>query len=370
MNPHAATAEPQKGKADFATLKRFLPYLWPKHEPRLRARVVAAMVLVLVAKSTTLIMPFAFKGAIDQMAAGVPDGVAIAVALVAGLCAGAALAGCCSTICATPSSRRVGQTAASRLQPGRVRAHPPAQPALPPRTPHRLADPHRRARHQEHRHDALFHPVQHLPDDLRTDRGLRHFLDRSPAPAWSPRCWSWSSPTSPIRRRSPTGAPSCAARWSTATTRRWPAPSTSLLNYETVKYFNAESAREPQLCAGRAALHQGRHQERSLAGLAQHRPVADHQHHDGRRHGLYRLGLEPGQVHRRRRGAGQYPAGAAVPAARHARHGLSRDQAGPHRHGIDVRPDRYAGRDRRHSGRQAARCQRRPCALFRCRFRL
>ena len=62
----SAPASPQR--ADFAVLKRFMPYLWPVGEPRLRARVVGALVLVLIAKSTTLIMPFAFKGAIDRMA--------------------------------------------------------------------------------------------------------------------------------------------------------------------------------------------------------------------------------------------------------------------------------------------------------------
>ena len=114
MNPHAAAAEPQKGKADFGTLKRFLPYLWPKHEPRLRARVIAAMVLVLVAKSTTLIMPFAFKGAIDQMAAGVPDGVAIAVALVLAY-ALARFGGVLFDNLRNAIFETVGQTAASRL---------------------------------------------------------------------------------------------------------------------------------------------------------------------------------------------------------------------------------------------------------------
>ena len=76
----APGAPPQR--ADFSTLKRFVPYLWPVNEPALRARVIVAMVLVILAKSTALVMPFAFKGAIDRMAAGVPDGIQIAVALV------------------------------------------------------------------------------------------------------------------------------------------------------------------------------------------------------------------------------------------------------------------------------------------------
>lgn len=79
---HLATPAPD-GKADFATLKRFLPYLWPAGKPGLRIRVVIAMALVLLAKSTLLVMPFAFKGIIDRMAPGLQAGVDIAVALVA-----------------------------------------------------------------------------------------------------------------------------------------------------------------------------------------------------------------------------------------------------------------------------------------------
>ena len=38
----------------WAPLRRFLPYLWPAGEPALRARVVLALLLVLVAKAATL----------------------------------------------------------------------------------------------------------------------------------------------------------------------------------------------------------------------------------------------------------------------------------------------------------------------------
>ncbi|MBB6227116.1 ATP-binding cassette subfamily B protein [Polymorphobacter multimanifer] len=73
---------PPAGKADFAILKRFLPYLWPAGRPGLKARVVVAMLFVLLAKSTLLVMPFAFKGIIDRMAPGLEAGIDIAVALV------------------------------------------------------------------------------------------------------------------------------------------------------------------------------------------------------------------------------------------------------------------------------------------------
>ncbi|GGE18804.1 ABC transporter ATP-binding protein [Polymorphobacter glacialis] len=114
MQYMSAPPGPQTGTADFATLKRFLPYLWPKAEPRLRSRVVAAMVLVLLAKSTTLVMPFAFKGAIDRMAAGVPDGIQIAVALVAAY-ALARFGGVLFDNLRNAIFEKVGQTAARRL---------------------------------------------------------------------------------------------------------------------------------------------------------------------------------------------------------------------------------------------------------------
>ncbi|MEY2885110.1 MAG: hypothetical protein RL490_2834, partial [Pseudomonadota bacterium] len=112
QNFHTGTA-PQ-GKADFGTLRRFMPYLWPKGEPALRARVVAAMLLVILAKSTSLVMPFAFKGAIDRMAAGVPDGIQIAVALVCAY-ALARFGGVLFDNLRNAIFERVGQTAARRL---------------------------------------------------------------------------------------------------------------------------------------------------------------------------------------------------------------------------------------------------------------
>jgi len=82
MQSMAAPGTPPQGKADFGTLRRFLPYLWPPGEPALRARVVVAMLLVILARSTGILMAYPLKWAVDRMAAGVPDGIQIAVALV------------------------------------------------------------------------------------------------------------------------------------------------------------------------------------------------------------------------------------------------------------------------------------------------
>jgi ATP-binding cassette subfamily B protein len=51
----------------WATLRRFLPYLWPKDNPGLRWRIVIAMGLVLLAKAVILSLPFAYKGAVNAM---------------------------------------------------------------------------------------------------------------------------------------------------------------------------------------------------------------------------------------------------------------------------------------------------------------
>ena len=98
----------------FATLKRFLPYLWPADGSGLRTRVVLAMVMVLIAKGATLVMPFAYKGAIDRMAPGLEAGVALAVALVVAY-AGARFGGVLFDNLRNAIFEKVGQEAAARL---------------------------------------------------------------------------------------------------------------------------------------------------------------------------------------------------------------------------------------------------------------
>ena len=123
------------------------------------------------------------------------------------------------------------------------------------------------------------------------------------------------------------------------------------------------SARRERYDARDHRLCQCRGEERDLARLAQHRPVADHQPDDGGRHGAGRLGLGGAPLHARRRGAGQHAARPAVPPARSARHGLSHDPAGADRHGGDVRSDRHARRGGRRARCAAAHRAARPCPL-------
>jgi ATP-binding cassette subfamily B protein len=98
----------------FAALRRFLPYLWPKHRPALRVRLGIALLLVLAAKGATLVMPFAYKAAIDRMAPGGEPAVWLAVALV-GAYAGARFAGVLFDNIRNAIFERVGQDAARRL---------------------------------------------------------------------------------------------------------------------------------------------------------------------------------------------------------------------------------------------------------------
>jgi ATP-binding cassette subfamily B protein len=105
------TAHPEQG---LKTLRRFLPYLWPAGEPMMRARVVIALSLVLLAKATVLLMPFAYKGAIDRMVPGMQPAVGLAVALVVAYAA-ARFGGVLFDNLRNAIFEMVGQDAARRL---------------------------------------------------------------------------------------------------------------------------------------------------------------------------------------------------------------------------------------------------------------
>ena len=71
MPPEHPAADPSRpARHDgWHTLRRFLPYLWPRDNPGLRVRIVLATSLILLSKATTLALPFAYKRAIDAMSA-------------------------------------------------------------------------------------------------------------------------------------------------------------------------------------------------------------------------------------------------------------------------------------------------------------
>jgi ATP-binding cassette, subfamily B, heavy metal transporter len=105
------TLQPEPG---WAAMRRFLPYLWPAGATALKARVVTALILVLVAKGATLIMPFAYKAVIDRMAAGLDAAVGIAIALVVAYAA-ARFGGVLFDNLRNAVFERVGQDATRRL---------------------------------------------------------------------------------------------------------------------------------------------------------------------------------------------------------------------------------------------------------------
>ncbi len=103
------------GEAGWGTLRRFLPYLWPADAPGLRARVVLSTALVLISIAiTTLVMPLAYGEAVNRMTAGAEAGVAIAIALVVAY-AGARFGGVLFDNSRNAVFERVGQDATRRL---------------------------------------------------------------------------------------------------------------------------------------------------------------------------------------------------------------------------------------------------------------
>lgn len=70
-------------EADFATLKKFLPYLWPEGRADLKARIAFALLLVLASKGVQISMSFLYGAAIDRMKPGLEQGAILVMALVA-----------------------------------------------------------------------------------------------------------------------------------------------------------------------------------------------------------------------------------------------------------------------------------------------
>src|SRR5256885_3772366 len=108
----AETARQTKPNSGFAALWRFLPMLWPKGQAELKARVVAAVLLVLAGKAVTLLGPYALKLAVDRMSSHA------AFAVVAGLVVAytaARFGGVLSDNLRNAIFEKVGQDAARRL---------------------------------------------------------------------------------------------------------------------------------------------------------------------------------------------------------------------------------------------------------------
>ncbi len=81
MPPDTPT-DPNARHDGWNTLRRFLPYLWPRDNAALRWRIVAAILLILAAKATTLALPYAYKRAVDLMTLEGNAAVTLALAFV------------------------------------------------------------------------------------------------------------------------------------------------------------------------------------------------------------------------------------------------------------------------------------------------
>lgn len=113
MPPQSPTPPAGSG-LDFAVMRRFLPYLWPKDAPGLRGRILLALILVLASKGVQLSMGFVYGQAIDRMAPGMEAAVLLPIALVAAY-AGARFAGVLFDNLRNVVFERVGQDATRRL---------------------------------------------------------------------------------------------------------------------------------------------------------------------------------------------------------------------------------------------------------------
>ncbi len=104
----------RKPPADLKTIRRFLPYLWPSDAPALRRRVVISLVMVALSIAVSLYLPVLYGDAINQMSHRVGEGVAIAVGLVLAY-AGGRFSGVLFDNMRNAVFERVGQTAAGHL---------------------------------------------------------------------------------------------------------------------------------------------------------------------------------------------------------------------------------------------------------------
>ena len=88
MSPPSLAAQDRVPPDSWGTLSRFLPYLWPAERPALKRRIVGAMGFVLLAKATTLALPYVYKRAVDAMTTPANAAAMAAMALVIAYAAG------------------------------------------------------------------------------------------------------------------------------------------------------------------------------------------------------------------------------------------------------------------------------------------
>ena len=88
MPPDTATNDKNARHDGWNTLKRFLPYLWPKDNAALRWRIVGAVALILLSTVSQLILPYLLKWAVDAMGVTGPRILQFAMLFVLAYAAG------------------------------------------------------------------------------------------------------------------------------------------------------------------------------------------------------------------------------------------------------------------------------------------
>lgn len=83
-SPDTPTSPSPAAKSAWSTIRRFAPYLWPKHDRSLKIRVIVAAILMVLAKATVLVVPFFFKWATDALTQPGGPAIALAVGLIGG----------------------------------------------------------------------------------------------------------------------------------------------------------------------------------------------------------------------------------------------------------------------------------------------
>ena len=67
----------EKPSSGWQTIRRVLPYLWPEGEGWVKRRVVGALVMLVLAKVVSVSTPFLYKQAVDRLAGDMPDAATI-----------------------------------------------------------------------------------------------------------------------------------------------------------------------------------------------------------------------------------------------------------------------------------------------------
>jgi ABC-type transport system involved in Fe-S cluster assembly fused permease/ATPase subunit len=88
MPPDTAINDPDARHDGWNTLRRFLPYLWPRDNPGLRSRIVIAGLLVLASIVVQNALPFLLEWAVDAMKMAGPRVMQLALLFVLAYCFG------------------------------------------------------------------------------------------------------------------------------------------------------------------------------------------------------------------------------------------------------------------------------------------